>query len=158
MSEFDESQQQLDFDKYGVSGDSSDGKGGKSGDKRKRTADYDETRKKEIRETNRIAARECRARKKHLMVELEKTVKNLTAEHDSLSRINQELTIRLETLERTASLGGLGALATAGAGVNLNNPSAAQARIMGANQSGTAPSLLSALNPQLQNPFASGRL
>lgn len=76
-----------------------------AGAKRKRSADYDDDRRKEIRETNRIAARECRARKKNLMVELEKTVANLTAEHSALSKHNREMTIRLETLERTAAVG-----------------------------------------------------
>lgn len=61
---------------------------------------YDEARRKEIRETNRLAARECRARKKRLMSELEKTVSSLTAEHSALMKQNRELTIRLETLQR----------------------------------------------------------
>ncbi len=62
---------------------------------------YDEARKQEIRETNKLAARECRARKKRLMSELEKTVGSLTTEHSALVKQNRELTIRLETLQRT---------------------------------------------------------
>jgi len=93
--------------------------------KRKRAADYDEDRRREIRETNRIAARECRARKKHLMIELEKTVANLTAEHSALTKQNRELTIRLETLERTAAVG-LGP-AVPGAGANFMAAQAAAA-------------------------------
>ena len=61
----------------------------------------DEARKQEIRETNKLAARECRARKKRLMSELEKTVGSLTTEHTALVKQNRELTIRLETLQRT---------------------------------------------------------
>ena len=61
----------------------------------------DEARKQEIRETNKLAARECRARKKRLMSELEKTVGSLTTEHTALVKQNRELSIRLETLQRT---------------------------------------------------------
>ena len=61
----------------------------------------DEARKQEIRETNKLAARECRARKKRLMSELEKTVGSLTTEHTALVKQNRELAIRLETLQRT---------------------------------------------------------
>ena len=57
----------------------------------------DEARKQEIRETNKLAARECRARKKRLMSELEKTVGSLTTEHTALVKQNRELAIRLET-------------------------------------------------------------
>ena len=67
--------------------------------KKPRISSYDEARRKEIRETNRLAARECRARKKRLMSELEVTLNNLTAEHNALLRQNRELTIRLETLQ-----------------------------------------------------------
>ncbi len=69
--------------------------------KKPRRPQYDETRKQEIRETNKLAARECRARKKRLMSELEKTVGSLTTEHTALVKQNRELSIRLETLQRT---------------------------------------------------------
>lgn len=69
--------------------------------KKPRRPQYDEARKQEIRETNKLAARECRARKKRLMSELEKTVGSLTAEHSALVKQNRELAIRLETLQRT---------------------------------------------------------
>ena len=85
--------------------------GGGKKKKKPRRPQYDEARKKEIRETNKLAARECRARKKRLMSELEKTVGSLTAEHSALVKQNRELTIRLETLQRTIGpppAGGLG--------------------------------------------------
>ena len=74
--------------------------------------DQDVSRRKEIREINRLAARECRARKKRLMAELEKTVSNLTSEHSALMKQNRELTIRLETLQRTVGMGLSGAAAS----------------------------------------------
>ena len=85
--------------------------GGKKKKKRPPMVEYDEKRKEEIRLTNKLAARECRARKKRLMSELENTVGSLTAEHSALVKQNRELTIRLETLQRTVGpppAGGLG--------------------------------------------------
>lgn len=112
---------------------------------------YDDSRRKEIRETNRMAARECRARKKRLMVELEKTVANLTAEHSALMKQNRELAIRLETLQRTAAMG-LGPMPVPGGGVGVGaggmqvNPN----QLFGA---GNPMGLLSSLNASLQtNP------
>lgn len=64
------------------------------------SSSYDEKRRKEIREINRLAARESRARKKRLMSDLKQSVSDLTAEHSVLMRQNRELTIRLETLRR----------------------------------------------------------
>ena len=72
-----------------------------------------------IREINRLAARECRARKKRLMAELEKTVSNLTSEHSALMKQNRELTIRLETLQRTVGMGLSGAAAMSNFGQNM---------------------------------------
>lgn len=81
--------------------------------------DQDVSRRKEIREINRLAARECRARKKRLMAELEKTVSNLTSEHSALMKQNRELTIRLETLQRTVGMGLSGAAAMSNFGQNM---------------------------------------
>jgi len=135
------------FQQDDSSGESSDRKIGKLCGKRKQIEEYDDARRKEIRETNRIAARECRARKKHLMLELEKTVRNLTAEHESLLRINEELSIRLETLERTASLGLKTSLNPAIAGVV---PPLGANSAQGSSQSSPAATLFSTLNSEYQ--------
>lgn len=103
---------------------------------------YEESRRKEIRETNRLAARECRARKKRLMSELEKTVASLTAEHSALMKQNRELSIRLETLQRTAAMG-FGPMPGAAAGMNPN--------LLGGNAMGNAMGLLPGLNASLQS-------
>jgi len=68
--------------------------------KAKISSSQDEKRRKEVREINRLAARESRARKKRLMSDLKQSVSDLTAEHSALMRQNRELTIRLETLRR----------------------------------------------------------
>ena len=106
--------------------------GGGKKKKKPRRPQYDEARKKEIRETNKLAARECRARKKRLMSELEKTVGSLTAEHTALVKQNRELTIRLETLQRT--VGPPPATAAAAGG------------LMGSSMSSTTPQLATVAN------------
>jgi len=112
-----------------------------SGSKKKpRRPQYDEARKQEIRETNKLAARECRARKKRLMSELEKTVGMLTAEHSALVKQNRELTIRLETLQRT-----VGPPSSASSGFVGSTPQLATV-------ANSATSLLSGLNGGGQQP------
>ena len=106
--------------------------GGGKKKKKPRRPQYDEARKKEIRETNKLAARECRARKKRLMSELEKTVGSLTAEHSALVKQNRELTIRLETLQRTVGPPPATAAATGG--------------LMGSSMSSTTPQLATVAN------------
>lgn len=116
---------------------SDDEKKSSSGKKKKkpRRPEYDEARKQEIRETNKLAARECRARKKRLMSELEKTVGSLTAEHSALVKQNRELAIRLETLQRTVGP----PPATTGSSMSSTTPQLATV-------ANSATSLLSGLN------------
>ena len=116
----------------------------KTGEKRKRTMDYDETRRQEIRDTNRIAARECRARKKLLMMELEKTISNLNAEHNALMKHNRELSIRLETLQRSAAMG-IGPLPN-----SLGTRGATSPAILTTGLSTSTPSLFSRLTSPYQ--------
>ena len=111
--------------------------GKKKKKKRPPMVEYDEKRKEEIRLTNKLAARECRARKKRLMSELENTVGSLTAEHSALVKQNRELTIRLETLQRTVGPPPAGGLV--GSSMSSTTPQLATV-------ANSATSLLSGLN------------
>lgn len=110
--------------------------GKKKKKKRPPMVEYDEKRKEEIRLTNKLAARECRARKKRLMSELENTVGSLTAEHSALVKQNRELTIRLETLQRT-----IGPPPAGGLGTSMSSTTPQLATV-----ANSATSLLSSLN------------